>query len=60
MIQPEFGGHGQPGSRTPLSALVRGHEADKDIIKNKSADTDGDMDMKILFFVDTDADVDMK
>ena len=47
-------------SRTPLSALVRGHEADKDIIKNKSADTDWDMDMKILFFVDTDADVDMK
>ena len=31
----EFGGHGQPGSRTPLSALVRGHGADTDIIKNK-------------------------
>ena len=47
-------------SRTPLSALVRGHEADKDIVKNKSADTDEDKDMKILFVVDTDAGMDIK
>ena len=47
-------------SRTPVSALVRGQKADKDIIKNKSADTDEDTDMKILFIVDTDVDTDIK
>ena len=46
--------------RTPLSVHVRGHEADKDIVKNKSADTDEDADMKVLFVVDTDADMDVK
>ena len=41
-LGPEFGEHGQANPQTPLFALVRGHGADTDIIKNEIQDTDAD------------------